>query len=106
MSPQTTTVRDTRTATPAIEDATAGEAAAVSVPEARLEIDDLDRRIIGLVQERMAVSATIQRSRIASGGPRLSLSREMEILARYREGLGRHGTALGMTLLELCRGRA
>jgi chorismate mutase len=29
----------------------------------------------------------------------------MEILGRYREALGKPGTALGMTLLELSRGR-
>ncbi|MER7984006.1 chorismate mutase [Streptomyces noursei] len=80
--------------------------AAGAIRDARRRIDDLDGRIIGLVQERMAVSAVIQRERIASGGRRLSLSREMEVLAHYREQLGRPGTALAMTLLELSRGRA
>ncbi|MFF4225787.1 chorismate mutase [Streptomyces abikoensis] len=80
------------------------EAAGV-ITGARERIDDLDGRIIGLVQERMAVSAVIQRERIASGGRRVNLSREMEILGHYREQLGRPGTALAMTLLELCRGR-
>ncbi|MEU4208483.1 chorismate mutase [Streptomyces sp. NPDC026206] len=80
------------------------EAAGV-ITGARERIDDLDGRIIGLVQERMAVSAVIQRERIASGGRRVSLSREMEILGHYRKQLGKPGTALAMTLLELCRGR-
>ncbi|MGW5116101.1 chorismate mutase [Streptomyces noursei] len=80
--------------------------AAGTIRDARRRIDDLDGRIIGLVQERMAVSAVIQRERIASGGRRLSLSREMEVLAHYSEQLGRSGTALAMTLLELSRGRA
>ncbi|MDI3419735.1 chorismate mutase [Streptomyces luteolus] len=71
----------------------------------RERIDALDDRIIGLVQERMAVSAVIQESRIASGGRRVNLSREMEILGHYSDALGRPGTALAMTLLELCRGR-
>lgn len=53
----------------------------------------------------MAVSAGIQRARIDSGGRRVHLSREMDILRRYSEQLGRPGTALAMTLLELCRGR-
>ena len=72
---------------------------------ARERIDVLDDRIIGLIQERMAVSAVVQQTRIASGGRRVHLSREMEILGRYREALGRPGTSLAMTLLELCRGR-
>ncbi|WP_374119225.1 chorismate mutase [Streptomyces odontomachi] len=72
---------------------------------ARARIDALDERIIGLVRERMAVSALIQESRISSGGRRVNLSREMEILSHYRNALGRPGTSLAMTLLELSRGR-
>ncbi|MBU3868491.1 chorismate mutase [Streptomyces sp. 4503] len=72
---------------------------------ARERIDALDGRILDLVRERMAVSAAIQEARIASGGRRVQLSREMEILDRYRQRLGKPGTTLAMTLLELCRGR-
>ncbi|WP_425424471.1 chorismate mutase, partial [Streptomyces lushanensis] len=79
--------------------------AATLIGGARERIDALDDRIIGLVQERMAVSAAVQDARITSGGRRVHLSREMEILGRYREALGRPGTALAMTLLELSRGR-
>ncbi|MFI2026943.1 chorismate mutase [Streptomyces buecherae] len=82
------------------------EAAAGAIHDARQRIDDLDGRIIGLVQERAAVSAAIQRERIASGGRRVNLARELEILNHYRDQLGKPGTALAMTLLELCRGRA
>ncbi|MGW0819765.1 chorismate mutase [Streptomyces sp. NPDC002845] len=81
------------------------EEAAGVISDARERIDVLDDRIIGLVQERMAVSAVIQEARIASGGRRVNLSREMEVLGHYREALGKPGTALAMTLLELCRGR-
>ncbi len=76
------------------------------IAEGRERIDSLDDRIIELIRERMTVSERIQRARVASGGRRIHLSREMEILRRYREGLGRPGTQLAMTLLELCRGRA
>ncbi|MFI2202384.1 chorismate mutase [Streptomyces sp. NPDC020192] len=76
-----------------------------TIADARERIDVLDDRIIGLIQERMAVSAVVQQTRIASGGRRVHLSREMEILGRYREALGKPGTSLAMTLLELCRGR-
>ncbi|WP_055694048.1 chorismate mutase [Streptomyces prasinopilosus] len=79
--------------------------AADVITGARGRIDALDDRIIGLVQERMAVSAVIQRERIASGGRRVNLSREMEVLGHYRDALGKPGTSLAMTLLELCRGR-
>ncbi|NYI05976.1 chorismate mutase [Allostreptomyces psammosilenae] len=72
---------------------------------ARGRIDDLDRRIIALVRERMEASAEVQRARMASGGRRVELSREMEIISRYREGLGKPGTTVAMTLLELCRGK-
>ncbi|MEU3793489.1 chorismate mutase [Streptomyces fructofermentans] len=81
------------------------EDAAGVITGARERIDALDDRIIGLVQERMAVSAVIQEARISSGGSRMNLSREMEVLAHYREALGKPGTSLAMTLLELCRGR-
>ncbi|MCQ4210467.1 chorismate mutase [Streptomyces longispororuber] len=79
--------------------------AADLISGARDRIDALDDRIIGLVQERMAVSAVIQEARIASGGRRVNLSREMEVLAHFRDALGKPGTSLAMTLLELCRGR-
>ncbi|QKW29019.1 chorismate mutase [Streptomyces seoulensis] len=79
--------------------------AAHVISGARERIDTLDDRIIGLVQERMAVSAVVQEARIGSGGRRLNLSREMEILGRYRDALGKPGTSLAMTLLELCRGK-
>ena len=79
--------------------------AADVISGARERIDALDDRIIGLVQERMAVSAVVQDARIASGGRRVNLSREMEILGHYRDALGKPGTSLALTLLELCRGR-
>ena len=79
--------------------------AAELIAGARERIDSLDDRIIGLVQERMAVSAVIQEARVTSGGRRVNLSREMEILGQYRDALGKPGTSRAMTLLELCRGR-
>jgi len=99
-------------AVPSAVRATAVDATGARTPEAadaitgaRERIDALDDRIIGLIQERMAVSAVIQEARIASGGRRVNLSREMEILGHYRDALGKPGTALAMTLLELCRGK-
>ncbi|RLL68508.1 chorismate mutase [Streptomyces sp. Z26] len=98
------TTGTTRTASAA--DTGARDGAAAEISGARERIDALDARIIALVRERMAVSARVQQARLGSGGRRVSLSREMEILAHYRDELGRPGTALAMTLLELSRGRA
>ncbi|WP_338896488.1 chorismate mutase [Streptomyces sp. TG1A-60] len=97
-SPEMTTTSTDKTG------ARTAEAADV-ISGARERIDALDDRIIGLVQERMAVSAVIQEARIESGGRRVNLSREMDILSHFRDALGKPGTALAMTLLELCRGR-
>ncbi|AWZ10535.1 MULTISPECIES: chorismate mutase [unclassified Streptomyces] len=90
--------------------ATATASAPATAPElliadSRERIDALDDRIIGLIQERMAVSAVIQEARIGSGGRRVHLSREMEVLGHWSDALGKPGTSLAMTLLELCRGR-
>ncbi|GGU35426.1 chorismate mutase [Streptomyces lavendofoliae] len=79
--------------------------AADVITGARDRIDALDDRIIGLIQERMAVSAVIQEARLSSGGRRVNLAREMEVLTHYRDALGKPGTSLAMTMLELCRGR-
>ncbi|MER7763149.1 chorismate mutase [Streptomyces sp. NPDC097619] len=92
--------------------ATAPHAPAATAPSpeeliagSRERIDTIDDRIIGLIQERMAVSSVIQEARIASGGRRVHLSREMEVLQHWSDALGKPGTSLAMTLLELCRGR-
>ncbi|WP_326598639.1 chorismate mutase [Streptomyces sp. NBC_01803] len=76
------------------------------VADGRERLDALDARIIELVKERVTVSEQIQAARIAAGERRIHLAREMEVLRRYRDELGRQGTQLAMTLLELCRGRA
>ncbi|MEW2303562.1 chorismate mutase [Streptomyces sp. NPDC006655] len=101
----TTATTTTTTATALdVTGARTSEAAGV-ISGARERIDALDDRIIGLIQERMAVSAVVQEARITSGGRRVNLSREMEILSHWSDALGKPGTALAMTLLELCRGR-
>lgn len=101
----TAVTRTTSAQTPTERTGARTEEAADVISGARERIDALDDRIIGLVQERMAVSAVIQDARIESGGRRVNLSREMEVLAHYSDALGKPGTALAMTLLELCRGR-
>ena len=70
----------------------------------RTEIDACDAAIIDLVQRRLAVSQEIGALRKASGGTRLNLSREQQVLSRFREALGTDGAALGMLLLRQGRG--
>jgi chorismate mutase len=68
-------------------------------------IDACDAEIIELVQRRLAISQQIGALRVASGGTRLSLSREQQVLSRFRAALGPDGAALGMMLLRQGRGR-
>ena len=71
----------------------------------REEIDACDAEIIALVQRRHAISQEIGALRSSTGGTRLSLSREAEVLNRFRLALGPDGAALGMMLLRQGRGR-
>ncbi|HET9140253.1 chorismate mutase [Actinophytocola sp.] len=73
------------------------------IAELRQEIDWLDGEILRLVKRRTEISQTIGRVRLASGGTRLVLNRENDVLARYRE-LGKEGQQLAMALLTLGRG--
>lgn len=70
----------------------------------RQEIDRLDSDILRLIARRTEVSRQIGAIRRAEGGPRIVLSREQAVLARFRE-LGPEGRELGMLLLRLGRGR-
>ena len=71
----------------------------------RDEIDACDAEIIALVQRRLAISQEIGSIRAETGGTRLSLSREADVLNRFRLALGPDGAALGMMLLRQGRGR-
>jgi chorismate mutase len=73
--------------------------------ELRGAIDACDAEIIALVQRRLEISQEIGTVRKASGGTRLNLSREQQVLSRFRAALGRDGAALGMLLLRQGRGR-
>jgi chorismate mutase len=70
----------------------------------RVEIDHLDAEILRLVKRRTEVSRKIGKARMAAGGPRIVYSREMAVLARFRE-LGGEGRDLALLLLRLGRGR-
>jgi chorismate mutase len=75
------------------------------IAELRGEIDACDAELIALVQRRLAVSHEIGELRRESGGTRLSLSREQQVIARFQDALGADGAALGMMLLRQGRGR-
>jgi chorismate mutase len=80
-------------------------AAGQRIAQLRTEIDACDAAIIETVQRRLEISQEIGRLRAAAGGTRLSLSREQQILATFRDALGPDGAALGMLLLRQGRGR-
>jgi chorismate mutase len=86
-------------ATPAAE-----PAADPDIAELRVEIDRLDAEILRLIKRRTEVSQTIGKARMAAGGPRIVYSREMAVLARFRD-LGSEGRDLALLLLRLGRGR-
>ncbi|MEU2347365.1 chorismate mutase [Modestobacter sp. NPDC049651] len=75
------------------------------IGELRAAIDDCDAQLIELVQRRLAISQEIGSLRTSSGGMRLSLSRERQVIDRFRDALGQDGAALGMMLLRQGRGR-
>src|ERR1700742_4187008 len=92
---------DTGSAEPSEQTA---DAPAVDISSLRIEIDELDAEILRLVKRRTEVSQTIGAVRMAAGGTRIVVNREMDVLARYRE-LGPEGRQLAMLLLNLGRGR-
>ncbi len=78
--------------------------AAERIVAIRERIDEIDRTIIALWQERAALSQEVGATRMASGGTRLVLAREREILERFRQALGADGTQLALLLLRAGRG--
>jgi chorismate mutase len=83
----------------------AGESpAADEIRAMRVRIDEIDQAIIDLWQERSRLSQTVGKTRMASGGTRLVLSREREIVERFRNALGPDGTQVALLLLRSGRG--
>lgn len=78
--------------------------AAARIATSRQRIDEIDRALIELWQERAELSRTVGATRVAAGGTRLVLSREREILDRFRAALGADGTQLALLLLRAGRG--
>jgi len=78
--------------------------AANHIAELRNRIDQIDAEIIALWLERAGLSQEVGATRVASGGTRLVLSREKEILERFRAALGADGTQLALLILRAGRG--
>ena len=78
--------------------------AADEIRAMRTRIDEIDQTIIDLWQERARLSQQVGKTRIASGGTRLVLSREREIVERFRTALGPDGTQVALLLLRSGRG--
>ena len=78
--------------------------AADEIRAMRERIDEIDQAIIDLWLERARLSQQVGRTRIASGGTRLVLSREREIVERFRSALGADGTQVALMILRAGRG--
>jgi chorismate mutase len=76
----------------------------VSISTMRQRIDEIDSAIINLWQERAGLSQQIGQARLAAGGTRLVLSREQQIMDRFREGIGTEGIPLALLVLRAGRG--
>jgi monofunctional chorismate mutase, high GC gram positive type len=90
--------------TPAAATTGASGPAVDDITGLRERIDEIDNAIIHLWQERAAISAEVGRVRIAAGGTRLVLSREREIVDRFRDALGTDGVQLALLILRAGRG--
>ena len=83
----------------------AGEAlAADEIRAMRERIDEIDQQIIDLWLERARLSQEVGKTRMASGGTRLVLSREREIVERFRQALGADGAQVALMILRAGRG--
>ena len=78
--------------------------ASLEISKMRARIDEIDAQLIELWQERAAISQQVGKTRVASGGTRLVLSREREIMDRFRAQLGPDGTQLALLILRAGRG--
>lgn len=72
--------------------------------EKRFQIDHIDATIAGLLKERASISHDIQRDRVRSGGARVDLGRERDVISAYVGLLGTRGTEVANTVLTYCRG--
>lgn len=77
---------------------------AQSESQLRFAVDNLDTSIAQLIKERALISNRLQQSRVRSGGARVDISREREVLAAYAAQLGTDGIGVARAVLTFCRG--
>lgn len=94
----------TTVTTAATDTGTTAPQAASEISAMRERIDEIDAQLIELWLERAAISQQVGKTRVASGGTRLVLSREREIMDRFRAQLGPDGTQLALLILRAGRG--
>ena len=100
----TATILDDPAAGERADDPCAANPADEHIAALRARLDEIDATIIALWQERADISKDVGATRLAAGGTRLNLSREQEILARFRLALGADGVQLAMLILRAGRG--
>ncbi|GAA1816023.1 chorismate mutase [Planosporangium flavigriseum] len=86
------------------ENASNTETPEAHISSLRSRIDEIDETILRLWQERAALSQEVGKTRVASGGTRLVLARERQILDRFRAELGEDGVQLALLILRAGRG--
>ena len=74
------------------------------IGDMRQRIDEIDQAMMSLWRERARLSGLIGTARLAAGGTRLVLSREQQVIRRFRDGIGSEGVALGKLVLRAGRG--
>ncbi|MFI5843371.1 chorismate mutase [Catenuloplanes sp. NPDC051500] len=89
---------------PAQDTGTAEATASAEILAIRTRINEIDEAFIALWKERAALSQQVGVTRMASGGTRLVLSREREIMEKFRDALGPDGNQLALLILRAGRG--
>ncbi len=91
--------------TPSTSSGTPQTSPSVDIGQMRSRIDALDAEMVRMWQERTSLSQQIGAARVASGGTRLVLSREDQIIRKFRDELGPIGAELAVLILRAGRGR-
>jgi chorismate mutase len=72
----------------------------------RNELDELDEAVRLILKRRVELSRRIQSIRIESGGARVDLQREKQVIDGYRRTFEQDGAELALAILHISRGSA
>jgi chorismate mutase len=81
-------------------DTGAGRGGQSAIGRLRARIDEIDNSLIALWRERASLSHQLSDLRVATGGVRVVLSADFEVLARFRDALGSEGAAVALLLVR------